>query len=124
MEIAFEALSLVTGITALVFLLIAKSGKSIQPAIVTLYLCIGFNVAEIVTRRFLKLQITAKSATLDTVTVAMAVTALCYVMRSRKRVNKSAPSGLGFAILCNVWIVTIFALELILRFVLGRLGAL
>jgi hypothetical protein len=122
MEIAFELLSLATAAVALILLLGGRAGRSLKPAIVTLYLCIGFNVAETITRRFLKIQATAESATIETVTIALAVTALYYALRSKKTANRSNPGGLGIAITCMVWAVTIFALELFLGFILRRWG--
>ncbi|MDI6759994.1 MAG: hypothetical protein QMD05_04140 [Candidatus Brocadiaceae bacterium] len=124
MEIAFELLSLVTASVALVLLLSARGGRSIQPAVVTLYICIGFNVAETLTRRFLRIKATAESATIETVTIALVATALCYAIRAKREKNKPAPGGLGLAIMCMVWAVTMFALELSLGFILRRWGAL
>lgn len=124
MEIYFEILSLVTASVALALLLSARAGRSIKPAIVTLYLCIGFNVAETATRRFLRIKATAESATLETVTIALAATALYYAIRSKRVANRSASGGLGLAIICMVWAVTIFALELLLGSILRRWGTL
>lgn len=120
MEIAFELLSLVTASVALVLLLSARDARSIQPAVVTLYICIGFNVAEMLTRRFLRIKATAESATIETVTIALVATALCYAIRTKREANRKS---VGLAIMCMVWAVTIFALELSLGFILRRWGA-
>ncbi|MFN3466643.1 MAG: hypothetical protein ACK4WF_02965 [Candidatus Brocadiales bacterium] len=137
MEIAFELLSLVTASVALALLLAARdAARSLQPAIVTLYVCIGFNVAETLTRRFMRIKATAESATIETVTIALVATALYYAIRTKRERNKSAPgqapnppradSGkrLGIAVTCMVWAVTLFALELLLGFILRKWGTI
>lgn len=133
MEIAFELLSLVTASVALALLLSARGARSIQPAIVTLYICIGFNVAETLTRRFMRIKATAESATIETVTIALAATALYYAIRTKRERNKStsgqapnraAQGRLGIAVTCMVWAVTLFALELLLGFILRKWGTI
>jgi EamA domain-containing membrane protein RarD len=121
MEIAFEAFSLITATIALALL----AGTRLRPAIVTLYICIGFNVVEILVRRtYLKVKATAESATIETVTVALVATALFYALRSRREANRSTSASLSLARICTVWAVTIFALELLLGFILRRWGNL
>ncbi len=125
MEIIFELLSLVTASVALILLVRARSTGSIKPAVITLYICIGLNIAEILARRlYLKVKATAESATIETVTVALAATALGYAISSKKRGNKSSSGGLGIAITCMIWAVTLFALELLLGFILRKWGTL
>ncbi|MEE9584787.1 MAG: hypothetical protein V3W51_04820 [Candidatus Brocadiales bacterium] len=116
LEISFELLALIAASVGLGLLIKARSAGSIKPAIITLYLCIGLDVAETLTRRFLGVKATAESATIETVTVALTATALYYAIRSRKE----GPAGrLGLAIICMVWTVTIFALELFLGLILS-----
>ncbi len=116
LETGFEILALITASVALVLLGRARSTKSVRPAIITLYLCIGIDVAETLSRRFLGIRASAESATIETVTVALSVTALYYAIRFKKT---GAADRLGLAITCMVWAVTIFGLELMLGFILS-----
>lgn len=116
LEIALEVLSLITASIALVLLIRARTARSFRPTIILLYLCIGFNAAETITRRFLRIKATAESATIETVTLALIVTALVYTLRARRR---GTEGKLSPAIMCMVWAVTIFALELLLGFILS-----
>lgn len=115
-EIAFELLALIAASVALGLLIRAKRASSLQPAIITLYVCIGIDVTETITRRFLSIRATGESAAIETVTVALTATALYYTTCARK--ERSA-NRLAFAIMCMVWSVTIFGLELMLGFILS-----
>lgn len=116
-EIAFELLALIAASVALTLLIKARRGSPFKPAIVTLYVCIGIDVTETITRRFLGIRATGESAAIETVTVALTATAIYYAARARK--ERSA-NRLGLAIMCMVWAVTIFGLELTLGFILSH----
>ncbi len=116
METVLELLALIAASVALGLLVKARSTRSVRPAVITLYLCIGLDVTETITRRFIGIKATAESATVETVTIALTVTALYYTVRSGRA---EAANLLGIAITCMVWAVTIFALELLLGFILG-----
>ncbi len=120
-ETSIEVALLITAVLALCLLLIARGGRAGVVAIITLYICIGLNLAEILLRRYMRMQSTVESATLETVTIVIVATALYYSVRSRKEGNK-ASGKLGFAILCMVWAVVIFGLEVLLGFILRKWG--
>ncbi|MFQ5956992.1 MAG: hypothetical protein ACE5KK_04395 [Candidatus Brocadiales bacterium] len=119
MEFVFELLALIAASIALGLLIRARSVESLRPAIITLYVCIGLDVAETITRRFLDIKATGESATIETVTIALSATALYYAIRSRKEIKEKSANRLGLAIMCMVWAVTIFALELMLGLILS-----
>ncbi|MCF6157722.1 MAG: hypothetical protein E3K32_03925 [wastewater metagenome] len=115
MESIFELFAFTAACVALVLLLKARPDKSVKPAVIALYVCLGFDLLEILARRYARIGGTVESATVEVFSTILAIMALVYTSRFRKKRDKRL---LEYAILCTVLLATIFGLELIFRLVI------
>ncbi|MBZ0190325.1 putative membrane protein [Candidatus Kuenenia stuttgartiensis] len=116
MEFIFKLITFTAAIVALILLAKARHGKTVTPAIVSLVVCLGFDLLEEISL-FYKKKLTIEVATLETFTAILVIITLIYAFLLRREER-----FLGYAILCTALTATLCGLELIFFLFIKNLG--
>ena len=122
LDLALEGLLLVVSSIALVFIVKAKRTliiRSLNRGIFFLSFNIFLEIVENVVGISMGFRREADTITLETVTIAITVTALYYAASAKK---ERARESLGIATICAVWVVMACALEIFLGLILRGKG--
>lgn len=122
LDFGLEGLLLVVSSIALVFIVKAKRTliiRTLNRGIFFLSFVIFLEIVENAAGISMGFRREADTLTLETVTLAITVTALYYAVSSKR---ERARESLGIATICAVWVVMACALEILLGLILRRGG--
>ena len=118
LDLGLEGLLLVVSSIALVFIVKARRTliiSTLNRGIFFLSFVIFLEIVENVVGLYVGFRREADTITLETVTIAITVTALYYAASAKK---ERARESLGIATICTVWVVMACALEIFLGLIL------